>query len=219
MKSNSLLIVLCLLPAATFAEQIQTRAELNTILGSAAITDDFEIFQQVAGSFVTFEGDLDSTRIIEGQGPNLVNPGASYGPGQSGWANYLYAAGYQGLPSQMFQSESKSFDIRFSSPVYAAGVDITSFYTGGMATHVFFFFENSTFVDVPFIARAGQTDFVGWREEGGIYSIRVWNEGSGANSPLLDNSTYGGTPVPERPTATPLCGLCAAFLRRRKPRA
>ena len=61
------------------ADIVPDRATLDGILGGSAVTEDFESFSVAFGSADSLDvASLDAFTIANGQGPGLVQPGATY---------------------------------------------------------------------------------------------------------------------------------------------
>ncbi|HLO99418.1 MAG TPA: PEP-CTERM sorting domain-containing protein [Fimbriimonas sp.] len=199
------------------AQQINSRNDLNSWLVSS-VTDDFE-------TFVVGDGDATVTdaptvawdTVVSGQGPNLVNFGASYS--DSGGSNIQWNGnGYYALNSRTILASTDNLFISFAPGIQAFGLDARSFqgygYQGTMSVY-----SNVTLlgtVNFSVGGFGGDSTFVGWKNAGGI-THAILDATEFGFSPLIDDHTYGATnavPEPASMTALALGGL--ALLRRRR---
>ncbi len=198
------------------AQRLNTRGDLNAILGTSTL-DDFETYRIADGSadnMGTFT--LNSASLVNGQGPGLVNPGASYmdpSQAQLQWnGNQYFALNTKTILSNGTTGE---IDILYSSFTQAFGVDLQNFSGFPYDATVDVFNGNSmvgTF-NLSLSGGGGETMFAGWRNDGGITAAKIHS----ANypwSPIIDNSQYGTT-VPE-PTTLAVLGIGALVLLRRR---
>ena len=202
------------------AQRINTRAELDALLGANQVLEDFESFDVAVGDAVNLDVfSLDHNSIVNGQGPNLVEPGAAYSDPsqiQLQWNGDQYF----GLNTKTILSNGNSGDIRisFSPLVQAMGID-TRAYQG---------FPYDGFFDVyagggglldsiafSLIGGGAENVFLGYRHDAGIGAVVIRSDNYHW-SPLIDNNGYGNL-IPEPGTlAAVALGLLTLRRARRK---
>lgn len=219
-KRISVLFVAAGFATIASAQQIGTRAQLNTILGGGGTTDNFETYTGLGSGAVNLGiTHLDSTTVVNGQGPGLVNSGASYDSvGNNGlqWNG----AGYFGQTSQDFLSNNQTLKITYSGFVQAMGVDLSTFAGyGDTFTITVYNAAGAQLGQVQIVdsGTSGMSEFFGWQSSGGIASV-TFSDAVHGWSPIIDNHTYGAVPEPASMLALAL-GAVGLVARRRKNRA
>ena len=198
------------------AQVIPDRATLNALLVSST-TDDFETFNIADGTATGLDVfSLDSTTIANGQGPGLVNPGATYIDSNSDrlqWNGHTY-----------FELNTKTiivpgdFLITYQSVPQAMGIDAKPFegfpFSGAMEIY-----DGATLlhtINFNMAGTAGEIKFLGYQNAAGITHV-VLKDLTDPFSPIIDDHTYGLVPEPASLTVLGLGAL--ALLRRRKRKA
>jgi hypothetical protein len=174
--------------------QIQTRADLLARLGTHAVIEGFEGYSIAPGfAELVHLACIDNSSIAQGQGPGLVQPGASYcDPGgiSIAWNGDQY---YQ-LTTKTIESDSAStLRITYTQPVTAMGVDLLAFFTfpySGTAT--IYDTANQVVGTVQFTLTIGGSErvFVGWAHAAGIGRVDIFSSGY-TWSPVIDDHVYG----------------------------
>lgn len=216
MKTRLALVALAALPMFASAQVIANRATLNALLLSST-TDDFEPYSVgVGGADVMNSSTLDSTSIINGQGPGLVNPGARYS--EPGGLNLQWNGDtYFGLTTKtiLANGATGAFRIDYAGATQAMGLDAENFsgfgYTGSMEI-----WNGGTLVDTlnfNMSGNSGEFKFLGYQNNAGITHVII-SSPTYSWSPIIDDHTYGV--VPEPATMIALGAGLAAFAARRR---
>ena len=203
---------------------ISDRTQLNTILGGSGVTENFENYNVPDGNGDGLQATLDSSTVVNGQGPGLVVNGVTFVAGSSNlqWNG----ANYFGSPSKELVALSQPMNIDFSVPVNAFGLDLRAFTGfGDTATVTIFGTDDSTVLDTisPIgLAGTGVPVFFGYQDIAGIGKIELTQQ-SGFWSPMIDNLTFGqsaaaSTPEPSTVLGLGLLGLGALVKRQLKPK-
>lgn len=204
-----------------------TRNDLDTSLGAAASTEDFESWTGSALTAPDFDT-LDSSTILGGQGPGIVNDGLLFtaDPGPAGFSFLqLDRSGFYNVPSGSLLAVGQGLIIDFQDFVTDAGFDFFEFDgSADTATITVFGADDTTLLYTSGLLSAPNapaSNFFGYQDLSGIGKIEI----SSTNrpfSPLIDNLTYGSTvaPVPE-PSTMALIAIGAGLagvnaLRRRR---
>jgi len=194
--------------ASVFGQQLNSRSDLNSYLsGGSSFTDDFEGYNIGQGTAInTGLSTLDSTTVFNGNGPNLVGPGASYAAsGGIQWNGDQYFS----LVTKTIMSDGVELDINYSSAVQAMGIDLADF--GGFnENYTLTVYNGSTVVGQIMGTLNGATSiFNGWANAGGITEVTLVDTGGGNSSwsPIIDNSEYGNAQAVPEPSAFILIGL------------
>jgi hypothetical protein len=203
---------------------ISDRTQLNTILGGSGVTENFENYNVPDGDArLSGTATLDSSTVVNGQGPGLVVNGVTFVGGSSNlqWNG----ANYVGSPSKELVA-GKPMNIDFSVPVNAFGLDLRAFTGfGDTATVTIFGTDDSTVLDTisPIgLAGTGVPVFFGYQDIAGIGKIELTQQ-SLFWSPIIDNLTFGqsaaaSTPEPSTVLGLGLLGLGALVKRQLKPK-
>lgn len=215
MKLGLTIAAFSLLTVCALAQQVSDRATLMGILSSSS-TDDFEKYDVGFGDAVTTGvSSLDSSTIVDGQGPGLVNPGATYSGGPIQWNGDTYFS--LDTKTILINGSTGEIDIDYGVFVQAVGIDTKGFsgfpWTGSMDVY-----NGATLIDSVALSIVGggtETAFAGYRNDAGITRV-VIHSTAYTWSPIIDNSTYGVTAVPEPVSTLALAGGLVAFLRKRR---
>lgn len=169
-----------------------SRAELNTLLGGGGTTDDFEAFSiEDGGATNTDVAVLDENSIANGQGPGLVNDGATYVTSvQVQWNGNAYFS----LPTRTILSNSgdKTITIQYDAFTQAMGVDLLAFSGYGDNAVVDVYDTAGALVGSMTVSIPGDASplFVGFHHNAGIGSVRLTHT-NWSWSPILNDHTYG----------------------------
>jgi hypothetical protein len=202
---------------------ISDRTQLNTILGGSGVTENFENYNVPDGDARPLQATLDSSTVVNGQGPGLVVNGVTFVAGSS--VLQWNGANYFGSPSKELVAV-KPMNIDFSVPVNAFGLDLRAFTGfGDTATVTIFGTDDSTVLDTisPIgLAGTGVPVFFGYQDIAGIGKIELTQQ-SQFWSPIIDNLTFGqsaaaSTPEPSTVLGLGLLGLGALVKRQLKPK-
>ncbi|GBD52164.1 PEP-CTERM sorting domain-containing protein [Microcystis aeruginosa] len=203
---------------------ISDRTQLNTILGGSGVTENFENYNVPDGDAQGLQAKLDSSTVVNGQGPGLVVNGVTFVAGSSNlqWNG----ANYFGSPSKELLANGQPMNIDFSVPVNAFGLDLRAYQGfGDTATVTIFGTDDSTVLDTisPIgLAGTGVPVFFGYQDIAGIGKIELTPQ-SLPWSPIIDNLTFGqsaaaSTPEPSTVLGLGLLGLGALVKRQLKPK-
>ena len=204
------------------AQQISTRVELNAILSSGyEYTDAFEGYNiGVGGSDNTNLTSLNSTSIVNGQGPGLVGPGVTYSTydtGFTGEQDFLFwnGPGYFGGASKNIESGQQGIEFTYTLNVNAMGVDLSDFQGFG-DTYTAYVYNGINLVGTSSGTLSGPTPtFFGWQNAGGITSV-ILVDSVNYWSPIVDEHSFGFAPTPEPASMAALTLGSLALLRRRR---
>ncbi len=203
--------------SAAEAGVITDRGTLNGLLGANQTLEDFESFDIAFGTTTNLDTFLlHSGTIANGQGPSLVESGASYldpSPTQLQWNGNLYF----GIESKTILSNGTtgSIELLYDSLVTAMGVDLRAFVSLGYdGTFDVYDTAGTLLGSVSFILANGGPEnvFLGWEHAGGIGRVVV-HSSRFPWSPIIDNHGYGSVPTPG---AIALLGLAGLGRRRRR---
>lgn len=215
MRKSLLIALCCAVPLGASAQQINDRATLNSLLTSS-VTDDFESFDIGSGGATTTDvSSLDSGSVVNGQGPGLVNPGATYsGDGSIQWNGDQY---YNiATKSILDNSSNGTLKIDYANGTQAMGLDANNFVGFGYSGQMDVYNGASLVGTVKFnlAGNGGETVFLGYQNAAGITSV-VISSPTYSWSPIIDNHTYGVVPEPFS-MATLGIGALALLRRKRK---
>lgn len=223
---------------------LSNRAQLDSVLGSFAVTENFEKFNVAAGTATPLtdaQGNpiqsLNSTTVAFGndgvrQGPGLVIPGVTFST--TGFQALQWnGQNYNGQPSKNLQAESKPIRVTFDTRTLAFGLDMTVFQGFPDTANVTIFSaDNTTVLATGSFNVPDTTDtnghvipvFLGYQDESGrgIGSVLIDNVQQ-TWSINIDNVEFGfGGPaiIPEPASMTLLgtafLGMGLYAIRRRK---
>ncbi len=197
---------------------VADRPTLNALLGGSGFTETFGGYILAPGTaYNTGVSTLDSTSIVNSQGPNLVSPGLTF----TGTNFQFDGVGYYNAVSREVLFNGNTMTINFASPTTAFGVDVRDFAGYSSTMTVTIYAPNDTTVLNTFsgISIADPAIFFGYQDPGGIGMVTLSDTGSW--SPIITNLTF--VPVPEPATdGLTACGLAimlARSMRRRKSAA
>lgn len=184
MRRTALMFLICLAGTA-HAQRIDTRAQLDAILGDQQLLEDFEGFSLAGGTSLSAPNPLNALTQPAGWG---ILAGPTYS--SPAWLRF-YTTFMYGDDSNVLAG-SNDLTITFDQPQAAVGLDIVSI-TGNLTYHdVVTFFHGST--ELGSIARdipPGGELFVGWQNQSaGITSVHVVQTGSSGWS-IVDNIAWG----------------------------
>jgi hypothetical protein len=221
---------------------LTNRAQLDSVLGSFAVTENFEKFNVANGNAAPLtdaQGNpiqtLDSTTVANGQGPGLVIPGVTFST--TGFQALQWnGADYFGQPSKNLQAESKPIRVTFDTRTLAFGLDMTVFQGFPDTANVTIFSADNTTVLATGVFNVPDTTdtnghvipvFLGYQDESGrgIGSVLIDNVQQ-TWSINIDNVEFGlgGPPIIPEPASTTLLGTAVvgislyAIRRRRQKR-
>ncbi len=195
-------IALLFTPASASAGLIADRVALQTQLGAAAITEDFESWTSELVSDSPFTV-LDADTVIAGQGPGIVNPGLRFtniASNRNVDDLQLDRRSEFSIPSGSLLAEGGTLVIDFLVPITHAGFDFFQFdgFADTASVQVFasddstVIFQTARVLPAP---NAPASTFFGYTDLGGIGSVRIRSTVKGW-SPLVDDLTYGDIPEP-----------------------
>ncbi|MGE3126604.1 MAG: PEP-CTERM sorting domain-containing protein [Fimbriimonadaceae bacterium] len=217
MKRTLFILAISAVAVGAQAQQIGSRAALNALLVGST-SDDFEAFSIGVGNATNLDTTtLDSTTIANGQGPGLVNAGATYSD-PSGTQLQWNGDTYFGINTKTLLSNGSGGQIRidYAGATQAMGLDAKVFngfgYSGMMQVY-----NGATLVDTVnfnLAGTAGESVFLGYQNNAGISHVIV-SDLSHSWSAIIDDHTYGVVPEPATMIALGL-GLAALARRRRK---
>ncbi len=174
--------------------QILTRADLLARLGGNAVIEDFEAFSIAPGMAAVLDiSCLDDSSIALGQGPGLVQPGATYcDPAgiELQWNGDQY---FSRTTKTILSNHAGAIHITYSPAVTAMGVDLSAYigypYTG---TATVYDPSNGVLGTVSFTLVSGGAErfFVGWADAGGIGRVEIFSP-TYSWSPKIDDHAYG----------------------------
>ncbi|MBL1216632.1 MAG: hypothetical protein D8M59_03975 [Planctomycetes bacterium] len=185
------------LTTASQAQQIPDRATLDAMLGANKIEDDFENYNVAFGGAENLDTyTLDSSTVANGQGPGLVNAGATYSDPsatQLQWNGDTYFS----LQTRTLLANGSlgSIDIKYDANCSAMGIDLRAFSGYGYSGTVDIYDLGGSLVgSVPFSLSSGGAEnaFVGWQHDPGISYVSIYSSNFGW-SPVIDNHAYGTT--------------------------
>ena len=174
--------------------QILTRADLLARLGGNAVIEDFEAFSIGAGQATVLDVFcLDSTSIANGQGPGLVQPGATYCDPSSSQLQWNGDQYYSRTTKTILSNGAGAIHITYAPAVTAMGVDLSAYigygYTG---TATVYDPSNAVLGTVNYTLVTGGPErfFLGWANAGGIGRVEISNV-TWSWSPKIDDHAYG----------------------------
>ncbi|MGH9895067.1 MAG: hypothetical protein ACREA0_24405 [bacterium] len=173
--------------------QVSDRATLNSILGGSQILEDFESFVIGDGTATVLDANpIDENSIANGQGPGLVEDGASYG---SSTVLQWNGNNYYGLQSRTFLANSVALQINYDTPVRAMGLDARGFVGYGFSGRMDVYDSNNTLAGtINFTINNGGSEsvFLGWEIAAGISRVTLDDLNPNHSwSPVIDDHGYG----------------------------
>lgn len=221
--------VLGFLMLAVAVEQVQgaiivDRTALQALLGGPGTLEDFESFNIDPGiAAILNSATLDSTSVMNGQGPGLVIPGVTFDGNPSSILQWN-GVGYVGAPSREILANAQPLVIDFALPTQAFGVDLRAFtdFPADATLEVYAGDDTTLLASLNAISlsSSGVPVFAGYEDINGIGRLVLTQTSS--YSPIIDNLEFGNiaAAVPE-PASLMLVGLgtlglMAGKLRRRQ---
>lgn len=221
----SVLVVLCAGPVSKVqGAVIESRSDLNSQLGPNAVTEGFESYLFPADTARRVGTVLDSSSVIEGQGPGLVVEGVRFVQSDRNGEGLQWDRQTQ---SAAMVTDGKLI-VDFTIPTTHFGLDMFWFDVGFPLAHpatvqVYGADDVSLNYSVNiFEPFAPNSRFFGFADNGGIGRVVLFrDEGESEGvSPIIDNLTFGFTPVPEPGTLTlALLGLGGCLILRWKKKS
>jgi hypothetical protein len=188
---------------------VADRPTLNGILAGSAFTETFQGFTLFPGIGQVFTGvnTVDSTSIMNSEGPGLVAPGLTF----SGTSVQWDAAGYYNAPSTELLFNSSTITIDFSSPTIAFGLDVRDFsgFSATMVVTVYGADGTTVLGTYSGISIGDPSIFFGFQDAAGIGKVTLTNNAN-SWSPIIDNLTFEPVPEPS-PFALIGCALAVAL--------
>jgi len=216
MSKAAFILLASLAAVAANAQQISDRAALTSVIGGGTL-DEFETYSISSGYYNASSlnvSTLDSTSVVNGQGPNLVHAGATYSNGGNLQWN---SDGYFGMSTKSLSGTSSVLAIDYAAPVSAFGVDMKG-YSGYSYSGKARIYNGTNLLDTLSFSVAGGTDgaFLGYQSLLGITRVEL-QDLDHSFSPVIDNHQYGTTQAVPEPTSMAALGLGAlGVLKRRK---
>ena len=212
-KNRSLAAIFAIVLGVSVAQMatagvINTRAQLNALLGGGQTYEDFEALNvPFGGQRSDSSGLLNSSSLFNGSGPGLVQPGVDYLAGTFFWnGNNYYGLNTQTLgDSTGWRSWQITLD--YTTLVTAMGFDLQGYQGYPQVGTVSVYNLNNALVSTT-NANGG---FFGWEHAAGIGRVVVSTQNSNSYM-MIDNHAYGVVPEPAALTlaALALCG-CYAY--------
>jgi hypothetical protein len=218
-KNRSLAAIFVIVLGSSVAQMataglVNTRAQLNALLGAGQTYEDFEALNvPFAGQRDDFSGLLNSSSLFDGSGPGLVKPGVDYLAGAFFWNGN----NYYGLNSQTLGDSTGwrnwQMTLDYTTPVTAMGFDLQGYQGYPQVGTVSVYGLNNALISTTNV----NGGFFGWEHDAGIGSV-VINAPVYDSCIMIDNHAYGIVPEPAALTlaALALCGFRAYGPRRRK---
>jgi hypothetical protein len=201
--------------AAAFnvAGRLSSRAELNNVLGPFAVHEDFETYEIAPYTFEGFSSPLNANTIARGQGPGLVKQGIQFA--NQNELQWYGTTVFGGNSKRLSYSSGSQWDVLFTPPVTAFGVDLLSLETLSGITSISIINSADQVVEQFHsgnINSPRDPTFVGYAYPAGIRRITL---GTYVGGPVFDNFTFGRVPEPSSFTAAS-AALLALLTRRRQ---
>ncbi len=211
------------LAGAAAAQQIATRTQLNQILSTGyEYTDAFQAYSIASGGAATLGvSSMNSTSILNGQGPGLLDPGVTYSTANQGDLLQWNGVNYVGSMRQEILSNDNSLVLTYTMGVDAMGVDLRD-YAGYGQNFTADVYNGSNLVGQlsGTLAGAGTTQFFGWENAGGITSVVFTGSGSSDYwSPIIQEHSYGQAVLSPEPSTIAAFALGGLILLRRRRKA
>ena len=215
------LTALSLAPQAAAAQQISTRDQLVAMLAGPVRTETFDAPSQ-AGSVTALGAvaTLDASTVFPGLGAGVIQPGIALANRNNGHWFFPSSYAWYGNPSGVYAASDRAFDLRFTSPTTAFGLDLWVFWSSPIPVTVSVYATDGALVATTTLPPSA-TQFFGWQHDAGISRVHFAGGTNDAASVRIDDLTFGvgaATVTPEPATAT-LVGVgllaLAASARRR----
>jgi len=178
------------------AAPIASRAALDAFLGSSAIDEDFETYA-IATNFAPVGATVDSTTVVNGQGPNLVVDGVALSTSSG---NIIWQANnYFNIPTKTIGTDvSTDLTVNFTTPVSAFGVDLLNYELFPSTYNVTVYGADDATVIGSLLGIAFPSAvtprFFGFENASGIGGFRV--DQTAGFGPVIDNLEFGAVPEP-----------------------
>lgn len=197
-KKIILIVIASLMPLVANSAQIVDRATLQTLIGGPGTLENFEsyIINPGVGTLMNSTS-LDSTIMINGQGPGLVGAGVTYSSVDA-FGLAWQGASFFGSPSKEIVSNDYTMDIDFSVFTNAFGIDLRTYNVGGgdIASMAIYGLDDTTLIGtLNNIVLSGTPVFGGWTDNGGIGRIELTSTVN-SYSAFIDNLEYGTAVIP-----------------------
>jgi len=177
---------------------ISSREDLNSQLGAAAVTENFESYLFPAGTAERVGTVLDASSVLGGQGPGLVREGIRFIEGHPAGDGLQWdrqtGSGAMVTDGQLI--------LDFTIPTTHVGFDMFWFFALNYPATIQVFGADDLSlkhsVDIFDPAWPNST-FFGYADNAGIGRVVLFRDEGGelGVSPIIDNLTFGYAPVPE----------------------
>ena len=205
------------LTAASPIGRLDSRSQLDAILGTASVTENFEAFEVPTNNelgYFNFFGPLTSNSVIQGQGPGLVVSGISIRTNsQLQWYN---TAALGGNSKRLGFTSGQAYLIDFSTPVSAFGFDFTAVPTTSGSSSMYVYDTKGDTVgqfQYALVNNPLVPTFAGFSHPDGISGVEIFTFQGG---PILDNFTFGRVPEPSALILATVGSVIVLSSRRRK---
>ena len=190
-------------PSAARAQRVATRADLAALLGASARTETFDDVTDAArGVYAasTYENSvgvpLTGATTLRDRGPGLIEPGLAFSNQNNGHWFWPTGWGWFGNASTVYSGGHTTYDVAFTTPTRAFGVDLYVFWSQPIGTTISMFDAGGQLVGAGSLTpTAGQ--FFGWQHAEGIARVRFQGGTNDAVGVRIDDLTFGpgATPV------------------------
>ncbi len=198
----SLLFVVLSSVALASAGPISSRSELESRLGANLRIEQFEDYAIAPETGeLLFSSTLDSNSVVNGQGPNLVLPGARYRD-PTNFTLQWNGDQFHGMETKSLLAVAITggIQIEYTELVQAMGVDLRSYEGQRYDGAAEFYDTNGRLLgSLPFALTSGGAEsiFIGWDNPDGLGRVIIHSPDH-PQSPAIDNHGYGayeGTPL------------------------
>ena len=220
-------------PCTVHAQRVSTRADLAAILGATARTETFDDVTDAArgvyaaSTYANSVGvPLTSATDLRDRGPGLIEPGLALSNQNNGHWFWPTGWGWYGNASTVYAGGHGTYDVAFTTPTRAFGVDLYVFWSQPIGTTITMFDAGGQLIGSGSLTPTpGQ--FFGWQHADGIARVRFQGGTNDAVGVRIDDLTFGPgtapvTTAPE-PATLALVGSGLAMVgfgaRRRRARA